>query len=147
MKTPTAREPGEAARRCTGALACPFQQFERLRHFASRDAFDIEGLGHTHIEKLREEKLIETPADIFRLHKHKKALLEREGWGEQSVTNLLDAIEARRAVPLDKFIFALGIRQVGQATARLLAKHYRSFDKWHDEMIAAQKERKKPCTT
>ncbi len=143
LKTPTAREPGEAARRCTGALACPFQQFERLRHFASRDAFDIEGLGHTHIEKFRDEKLIETPAQIFRLHRHKKALLEREGWGEQSVAKLLAAIEARRRIALDKFIYALGIRQVGQATARLLARHYRSVDAWVEAMKKAQKEREK----
>jgi DNA ligase (NAD+) len=137
------REPGAAARRCTGALACPFQQFERLRHFVSRDAFDVEGLGHTHIEKFRQEGLLDTPADVFRLHKHKKTLLEREGWGEQSVANLLNAIEARRTIPLDKFIYALGIRQVGQATARLLAKHYRSLEKWLAEMRAAEKERKK----
>ncbi len=143
LKTPTAREPGEAARRCTGALACPFQRFERVRHFASRDAFDIEGLGHVHIEKFREEGLIDTPADVFRLHRHKKKLMEREGWGEQSVANLLAAIEARRTIALDKFIYALGIRQVGQATARLLAKHYRSLDKWRAAMEAAQKERKK----
>ncbi len=143
LKSDAVREPGEAARRCTGALACPFQQFERLRHFVSRDAFDIEGLGHVHIEKFRAESLIDTPADIFRLHKHKAKLLEREGWGEQSVTNLFDAIEARRTIPLDKFIYALGIRQVGQATARLLAKHYRSLDRWQAEMREAQKERKK----
>jgi DNA ligase (NAD+) len=143
LKTDAVREPGEAARRCTGALACPFQQFERLRHFVSRDAFDVEGLGHTHIEKFRQEGLLDTPADVFRLHKHKKALLEREGWGEQSVANLLAAIEARRKIALDKFIYALGIRQVGQATARLLAKHYRTLDKWRDAMAEAQKERKK----
>jgi DNA ligase (NAD+) len=143
LKTPTAREPGEAARRCTGALACPFQQFERLRHFVSRDAFDLEGLGHTHIEKFRDEGLIDTPADIFRLHKHKAKLLEREGWGEQSVANLLAAIEARRTIALDKFIYALGIRQVGQATARLLAKHYRSLDNWLAAMRDAEKERRK----
>jgi DNA ligase (NAD+) len=143
LKTPAVREPGEAARRCTGALACPFQQFERLRHFVSRDAFDIEGLGHTHIEKFRQEGLLDTPADVFRLRKHEKKLLEREGWGEQSVANLLAAIEARRKIALDKFIYALGIRQVGQATARLLAKHYRSLAKWREAMIEAQRERKK----
>ncbi len=142
LETDAVREPGEAARRCTGALACPFQQFERLRHFASRDAFDIEGLGHTHIEKFREEGLVATPADVFRLHRHKAKLLEREGWGEQSVANLLAAIEARRRIPLDKFIYALGIRQVGQATARLLAKHYRSVDAWLEAMKKAQEERK-----
>ncbi|MCW5770825.1 MAG: NAD-dependent DNA ligase LigA [Rhodospirillaceae bacterium] len=143
LETPAVREPGEAARRCTGALACPFQQFERLRHFVSRDALDIEGLGHVHIEKFRQEGLLDTPADIFRLHKHKQALEEREGWGEQSVANLLKAIEARRTVPLDKFIYALGIRQVGQATARLLAKHYRSLAPWRTAMEAAHAERAK----
>jgi DNA ligase (NAD+) len=143
LKTPAVRESGEAARRCTGALACPFQQFERLRHFVSRDAFDIEGLGHTHIERFRQEGLLDTPADVFRLGEHEKKLLEREGWGEQSVANLLAAIEARRQIALDKFIYALGIRQVGQATARLLAKHYRSLAKWREAMIEAQRERKK----
>src|SRR5581483_11825601 len=143
LKTDAVREPGEAARRCTGALACPFQQFERLRHFVSRDAFDIEGLGHTHIENFRQEGLLKEPADIFRLHKHKQALLKREGWGELSVANLLAAIEARRRIALDKFIYALGIRQVGQATARLLAKHYRSLEKWRSAMEAAHRERKK----
>jgi DNA ligase (NAD+) len=143
LETDAVREPGEAARRCTGALACPFQQFERLRHFVSRDAFDIEGLGHTHIEKFRQEGLLDTPAHVFRLHQHKKAMLEREGWGEQSVANLLAAIEARRTIPLDKFIYALGIRQVGQATARLLAKHYRSLDTWLAEMRAAERERRR----
>ncbi len=143
LKSEAVREPGEAARRCTGALACPFQQFERLRHFVSRDAFDIEGLGHAHIEKFREEGLIDAPADVFRLHAQKKTLLGREGWGEQSVANLLAAIEARRKIALDKFIYALGIRQVGQATARLLAKHYRSLDKWLADMREAVKERKK----
>jgi DNA ligase (NAD+) len=143
LKTDAVREPGEAARRCTGALACPFQQFERLRHFTSRDAFDVEGLGHVHIEKFRAEGLLSTPADIFRLHRHRQKLVEREGWGEQSVANLLRAIEARRKIPLDKFIYALGIRQVGQATARLLAKHYRSFERWLRAMKAACDERRR----
>jgi DNA ligase (NAD+) len=141
LGTPTMREPGEAARRCTGALACPFQQFERLHHFVSRDALDIEGLGHIHIEKFRQEGLLATPADIFRLHAHKTALEAREGWGEQSVAKLLKAIEARRTVPFDKFIYALGIRQVGQATARLLARHYRSLETWRDAMQRAHQER------
>jgi DNA ligase (NAD+) len=143
LKTPAVREPGAAARRCTGALACPFQQFERLRHFVSRDAFDIEGLGHVNIEKFRQEGLLDTPADIFRLHEHRAKLIEREGWGEQSVANLLRAIEARRKVPLDKLVYALGIRQVGQATARLLARHYRSLARWREAMIEAQRERRR----
>ncbi len=143
LKTAAHRDPGVAVRRCGGGLACPFQQVERLKHFVSRDALDIEGLGQTHIESFWQDKLLATPADIFRLHRHKSALLEREGWGEQSVGKMLDAIEARRTVALDKFIFALGIRQIGQATARLLAKHYRTLDAWRDAMIPAAKERRK----
>ncbi len=143
LATPTLREPGEAVRRCTGGLACPFQQVERLRHFVSRNAFDIEGLGVTHIEAFYADKLIHTPADIFRLRRHKAELLEREGWGEQSAVNLLSAIEARRMVSLDRFIYALGFRQVGQATARLLARHYRSFETWRAAMRAAATERSK----
>jgi DNA ligase (NAD+) len=143
LKTLAQREPGVAVRRCGGGLACPFQQVERLRHFVSRDAFDIEGLGQTHIESFWQDKLLATPADIFRLRAHRSALLEREGWGEQSVAKLLDAVEARRRIALEKFIYALGIRQIGQATARLLAKHYGSLEAWRAAMTDAAKERKK----
>jgi len=134
------RELDEAVRRCTGGLICPAQAVERLRHFVSRRAADIEGLGDKHIQAFWDEKLLKTPADIFRLHKHEAALIEREGWGEQSVTKLLAAIEARRKLPLDRFIYALGIRQVGEQTAKLLARHYESFAAWRKAMIEAQKE-------
>ncbi|MGO8919011.1 MAG: NAD-dependent DNA ligase LigA [Stellaceae bacterium] len=130
------REPGEAARRCTGGLICAAQAVERLRHFVSRDAFDIEGLGHRHIAEFWEDKLIKTPADIFRLDY--AAIAEREGWGEQSAAKLKEAIEARRAITLDRFIYALGIPQVGQQTAKLLARHYRSFKRWRAAMAEAQ---------
>jgi DNA ligase (NAD+) len=133
------REEGEAVRRCTGGLICPAQMVERLRHFVSRGAADIEGLGEKHIQAFFEDKLLRTPADIFRLHKHRDALVEREGWGEQSVKKLFDAIEARRKLPLDRFIYALGIPQVGEQMAKLLARHYESFDNWREAMIAAQK--------
>lgn len=131
------REDGEAVRRCTGGLICPAQAVERLKHFVSRDAFDIDGLGGKHIETFWDEKLLAKPADIFRLPSKQAAFAEREGWGERSVANLFAAIEARRTVPLDRFIYALGIRQVGQATARLLARNYGSLDAWRIAMAEA----------
>ncbi|MCG8545202.1 MAG: NAD-dependent DNA ligase LigA, partial [Alphaproteobacteria bacterium] len=140
LKTPTYREPGEAVRRCTGDLACPYQQLERLKHFVSRDAFDIEGLGAKHIEAFRDDGIIEHPADIFRLGEKQGEIVEREGWGEQSVTNLIAAIEAKREIPLDRFIYALGIRQIGQATARLLARNYGSVGALRAAMTAAEDE-------
>jgi DNA ligase (NAD+) len=116
------REPGVAARRCTGGLICAAQALERLNHFVSRDAFDIEGLGGKRIAEFYEAKLVAKPADIFRL---RAAQLEgREGWGAVSIAKLIDNIAARKQVPLDRFILALGIRQVGQSTARLLARNY-----------------------
>ena len=137
LKTPTMREPDEAVRRCTGDLACPHQRVEKLRHFVSRDAFDIEGLGAKHIEAFWKDGIIKRPGDIFRLANKREAIVEREGWGEQSVANLIDAIQERRRISLDRFIFALGIRQIGQATARLLARNYGSFSTFKDAMKAA----------
>ncbi len=118
------REPGEAVRRCTGGLTCPAQRFERLRHFVSRRAVDIEGLGAKTIEELLALGWIEGPADIFRLARHAPALEARDGWQARSVANLLAAIEARRTVGLDRLLFALGIRHVGEVTARDLARAY-----------------------
>ncbi|HVY11990.1 MAG TPA: helix-hairpin-helix domain-containing protein, partial [Alphaproteobacteria bacterium] len=92
------------------------------------------------IREFREEGLVQSPADIFRLKKHADKLREREGWGEKSVQNLLEAIEARRSISLDRFIYALGIRQVGEATARWLARHYKSWAHFAEEMRAAAKE-------
>ncbi|MDD2325579.1 MAG: NAD-dependent DNA ligase LigA [Alphaproteobacteria bacterium] len=130
------REEGMAVRRCTGGLVCPAQAVETLRHFTSRNAFNIEGLGEQRVRELWSDGLIKTPADIFRLHTHKEALAQREGWGELSATKLLAAIEARRTIPLDRFIFALGIRQVGEATAKLLARHYKRAPAWEESMKA-----------
>ncbi len=141
LKTPTHREPGEAVTRCTGELACPFQQLNRLKHFVSRQAFDIEGLGSKHVEAFRDAGLVETPGDIFRLKDKADTLLDWEGWGEQSVANLLAAIEDRRAIGFDRFIYALGIRQVGEATARLLARRYDTLEAWRDAMEQAAEER------
>lgn len=121
------REAGEVIRRCTGGLICKAQRVERLRHFVSRTALDIEGLGEKHIEAFFADGIIDSPADIFRLKDRAADLETREGWGRQSVARLLAAIEARRSVPLDRFIFALGIRHVGEVTARDLAKAYGDF--------------------
>jgi DNA ligase (NAD+) len=134
------REEGMVARRCTGGLVCPAQARERLKHFVSRMAFDIEGLGRKHIEAFYEDGLIKTPADIFKLEARATDIEEREGWGAQSAKNLLDAIEERRRISLDRFIYALGIPQVGEATAKLLARHYGTLDAWRAAMSAASKD-------
>jgi DNA ligase (NAD+) len=130
------REPGMAARRCTGGLICAAQAVERLRHFVSRDCFDIEGMGAKHIAEFWQDGLVRAPADIFRLTADR--LVDREGWGEVSAAKLVAAVNSRRRISLDRFINALGIPQVGQATARLLARRYRSLAHWRDEMEAAQ---------
>ena len=134
-------EEGEVVRRCTGGLICKAQNYERLRHFVSRNAFDIEGLGGKHIQAFLDDDLIKTPGDIFRLRDHRDDIAQREGWGPQSAANLMKAIEDRRSIGLDRFIYALGIRQVGQATAKLLAHSYGTLDDWRKAMTAAYKER------
>lgn len=131
------REPGAVVSRCSGGLICPAQAVERLRHFVSRDAFDIEGLGARHIETFRRDGLLASPANIFRLKDREADIRARQKWGARSVANLLAAIEARRVIPLDRFVYALGIPQVGQATAKLLARRYRSLEAWRRAMSAA----------
>ncbi|MCY4408250.1 MAG: NAD-dependent DNA ligase LigA, partial [Rhodospirillaceae bacterium] len=136
------REEGEAVRRCTGGLVCPAQALERLRHFVARDAFDIEGLGAKQIEAFYAEGRVQSPADIFDLETKDDTeefpkLAEGEGWGETSAANLFRAIEARRRITLDRFIHALGIRHVGQTTARLLARRYGTVEEWRAAMDAA----------
>jgi DNA ligase (NAD+) len=130
------REPGQVARRCTGGLICAAQAVERLRHFVSRDCFDIEGLGEKHITAFWQDGLIRQPGDIFRLDP--ELIAKREGWGEVSANKLVAAIGERRRISLERFINALGIPQVGQATGRLLARHYRSLAAWRREMETAQ---------
>ncbi len=120
------REEGEVDVRCTGGLICPAQRVERLRHFVSRHALDIEGLGITHIESFFRDGLLQSPADIFTLTREQ--LLARERWAEVSAQNLIDAIDARRGPPLDRFLYALGIRHVGEVTARDLARRYRGWE-------------------
>jgi DNA ligase (NAD+) len=126
----------DAVRRCTGGLVCPAQAVERLKHFVSRNAFDIEGLGGQRIDEFYREGLVTRPQDIFTLAERDARSLtkleNREGWGKQSAQNLFAAIEARRQIGLDRFIFALGIRHVGETNARLLARHFGSIDALRD---------------
>ncbi len=135
------RTEGEVARRCSGGLICDAQAAERLKHFVSRDAFDIEGLGGKHVEAFRKDGLIKTPADIFRLTERSDDIRVREGWGDKSVDKLIAAIEERRSIALARFIYALGIPQVGQATARVLARSYGTVTAWIDAMCRATAER------
>ncbi len=127
---PKTGEP-EAARRCVNTLSCPAQAVERLRHFASRDAFDVEGMGEKTVAEFFEDGLLREPADIFLLEERyghgAKAIMEREGWGEQSAGKLFRAINARRKISLDRFILSLSIPHVGESTARLLARNFHSL--------------------
>jgi DNA ligase (NAD+) len=137
------REPGDAVRRCTGGLVCPAQAVERLRHFVSRAAFDIEGLGAKIIEEFHRDGWIREPADIFTLEDrygpgNLAQLKNREGWGERSAANLFAAIREKRAIPLRRLIFALGIRHVGEAAAGLLATAYVTWEAFEAAMTGAQ---------
>ena len=143
LKTVVKSEEGGVLRRCSGGLECPFQQVERLRYFVSRNCFDIEGLGGTHIENFFNDGLLKVPGDIFRLNSREAEIRKREGWGDLSVRNLLAAIEARRTISLDRFINAIGIPLIGEATAKILAQEYGDADAWLSEMLKAAKERKK----
>lgn len=134
------REEGEVVVRCTGGLVCPAQALERLRHFVARNAMDIDGLGDKQIEAFLTEGLIKTPADIFTLQARDAESLSRiknrEGWGEKSATKLFAAIEDARTRSLPRFIYALGIRHIGEETAKLLAKHYSTLSAWRSAMQA-----------
>lgn len=138
------REGDDVVRRCTGGLICDAQAVERLKHFVSRLAFDIEGLGSKIIELFWEKEILKTPADIFRLKdKNDNGEIEPplqtwEGWGEKSVANLFDAIEERRTIQFNRFIYALGIRQVGEATAKRLAATYTNLPTLKSAMKDAQ---------
>ncbi|MDE4302753.1 NAD-dependent DNA ligase LigA [Phaeobacter gallaeciensis] len=131
------REEGDAVRRCTGGLICPAQAVEKMKHFVSRAAFDIDGLGNKQVEQFYGDEWIREPADIFTLRDRfgsgMQQLKNREGWGEKSATNLFDAIDEKRQIPLAKFIFALGIRHVGEVGGRDLALHYGGWD----ELVSA----------
>jgi DNA ligase (NAD+) len=131
------RPPGEVVKRCTGGLICPAQRVERLIHFVSRPAFDIDGLGDKTIQEFYNEGWLHGPADLFKLPEREAEIAVREGWGKLSARNLSRAIAARRTVPLERFIYALGIRRIGSTNAKLLARHYGSFDNWRTQMVAA----------
>ncbi|WER07798.1 NAD-dependent DNA ligase LigA [Rhodobacter capsulatus] len=138
------REEGDAVRRCTGGLICPAQAVEKLKHFVSRAAFDIEGLGAKQVEAFYKDGWIREPAEIFTLQARFGAGLQqlknREGWGEKSAQNLFQAIEEKRKIPLARLIFALGIRHVGESSATLLATHYLTWERFEAAMSAAVPE-------
>jgi DNA ligase (NAD+) len=129
---------GEVDVRCTGGLICPAQRTERLKHFVSRAALDIEGLGEKTIDEFFALGWLESPADIFRLHQHRAELLGREGWKDKSVDNLLAAVESKRTPDAARLLFGLGIRHVGAVTARDLLKRFRTLEALR---VAAQQSR------
>jgi DNA ligase (NAD+) len=153
LKTPVVQETtagGETtvARRCTGEFACPFQKIRHLIHFVSRRAFDIEGLGEKQLQAFLDEGWITEPADIFRLPRDEAklaALREREGYGETSVANLVKGIEARRTISLDRFLIALGIRDIGETTAVHLARAFDSFADLERAVLAASQQAPGPA--
>ena len=133
LATPLARETTASGaetvvRRCTGEFACPFQKLAHLRHFVSRRAFDIEGLGEKQLTLFNEQGWVATPADIFRLHEKREAMLALDRFGETSVGNLIESIDERRNITLDRFIYGLGIRHVGETTSLALARHFGTVD-------------------
>lgn len=135
------REPGDAVRRCSGGIICPAQAVEKLKHFVSRAAFDIEGLGAKQVEQFYTDGWIAEPADIFTLKDRygsgMQQLKNREGWGEKSAQNLFDAIDEKRKIPLARLIFALGIRHAGEAASNLMALHYGTWDAFEAAMQTA----------
>lgn len=135
------REKGDAVHRCTGGLICPAQAVEKLKHFVSRMAFDIEGLGAKQIEQFYKDGWIKEPVDIFDLQKNHETgarqLKNREGWGEKSASSLFEAIEDKRTIALNRLIFALGIRHVGESASALLASHYISWANFEAVMTTA----------
>ena len=132
------RPSGEVIRRCTGGLICPAQRVERLIHFVSRNAFDIEGLGGKTIQEFFDEGWLHSPADLFHLPNREADIAKREGWGELSARNLSRAIRDRQRIALERLIYGLGIRRIGDANAKLLARHYQSFINWRTQMLAAR---------
>jgi DNA ligase (NAD+) len=136
LKTPIVKETTAAGaetvvRRCSGEFACPFQRIEHLRHFVSRRAYDIEGLGEKQLTAFFERGWVREPADIFRLARDEEKLAElraTDGYGETSINNLVAAINAKRRIPLDRFIFGLGVRHVGETTSLALARHFETYD-------------------
>jgi len=137
LRTPVSQEEGGSVRRCSGEFACPYQRVEHLKHFVSRRAMDIDGLGEKQIEEFFELGWVKEPGDIFRLKQHRDALVTRDGYGEKSVANLMAAIESRKAPALSRFLFALGMRDVGETTAGVLARAFGSWDAFEKAALAA----------
>ena len=131
-------EEGEVDVRCTGGLICPAQRFQRLAHFVSRVALDIDGLGEKSIAEFIEAGWLESPADIFRLHRHRNEILTREGWQDKSVDNLLAAVEKKREPDAARLLFGLGIRHIGTVTARDLLKNFRTLPRLREIAEIAQ---------
>ncbi|MBT8156022.1 NAD-dependent DNA ligase LigA [Epibacterium ulvae] len=131
-QSPATREEGDSIRRCSGGMICPAQAVEKIKHFVSRAAFDIEGLGAKQVEQFHADGWIKEPSDIFDLKENfgsgLQQLKNKEGWGDKSADNLFEAIEEKRLIPLRRFIFSLGIRHAGEVAARDLALHYGSWD-------------------
>lgn len=142
--SPAVRDDGDSVRRCTGGLICPAQRVEKLKHFVSRPAFDIEGLGAKQVEQFHDDGWIAEPADIFTLRDRfgsgARQLKNREGWGEKSAANLFAAIDERRNIALARVIFALGIRHVGEGVSGLLARHFGSWAAFVNALEAARGE-------
>lgn len=149
LKTPLARETTASGaetvvRRCTGELACPFQRIEHLKHFVSRRAFDIEGLGEKQLQAFYDRGWVREPADIFRLASDEAKLDElraTEGYGETSVANLKAGIDAKRTIPLDRFIYGLGVRHIGETTSLALARHFETEAGFLSAAQAASEQR------
>jgi DNA ligase (NAD+) len=137
VRETTAAGAETVVRRCSGEFACPFQKLAHLRHFVSRRAFDIEGLGEKQLTLFTERGWLSSPADIFRLREKRAELLETERFGETSVTNLLESIETRRNIALDRFIYGLGIRHIGETTSLALARHFETADHFVETATAA----------
>jgi DNA ligase (NAD+) len=135
--SPATREEGEVVLRCQGGLTCDAQLVERLKHFVSRNALNIDGLGEKQVEAFWQDGLIHSPLDIFSLSQHRDTLMQREGMGELSVANLMNAIEQARQTGLERFIYALGIRHIGQRNAQLMARHYGAVQQWFEAMQGA----------
>lgn len=138
--SPVVMPEGEALARCSGGLYCAAQRIEAIRHFVSRKAMDIEGLGDRWVESLLHLNLLKDVADIYHLYEHRETLLSIEKMGEKSVQNLMDAIEASKKTTLARFIYALGIRGVGETTARMLANTFQTFDALKNADIEALKK-------
>ena len=134
----TFKPDGEAVRRCLSGINCPAQTVEKLKHFVSKNAFNIDGLGEKLIEMLFKEGIIKDFADIFAIEKYKNRLEKKVGLGKLSVFNLLNSIESKKKITFDKLIYALGIRQVGETNSKLLALHYNSFENFRIEMTKAR---------